>query len=160
MHSFTDADGQKWTFDLLRPDFLRIKAELEIDLLNLHEDRLLERLANEETLIVDVISVVLTDQIRERYAALKATEQQEPIERWFARKLVGDVITAASDALLAEIFHFFPTRKRTAFAAALKKAKELTGLQTERMLTLLETGKFDQKVRQALDRFEQELLAD
>ena len=154
MQTFLDADGHKWTLELLRPEMERIRSETGVNLLRFEDPAQVERLLNDAGLIVDMVSILLTDEIRQRHAS---SGSAEPAERWFARKLKGDAIDRASEAFLRELIDFFPSRQGKPLAEALRKTRELMTLRTARLTEMISGDRLDRIVNQSLDDFDRRL---
>lgn len=141
MAHFRDADGETWPIVLLRPQFRAIKDELGIDLMDLGDEQTLTRLLADPLLIVDLVSVALTPEIRRRH-----TESDSPLtaEEWFARRMHGDALERAADALLEALVDFFPGRRREILRKALATARALLDWQLTQANRYLESEQIQQ----------------
>ena len=100
MQSFTDTTGRAWCVSVTVATVRRVKQLLNIDLLQvaLDEGKLLTRLADDPVFLVDVLYAVCKDQAD----AAAITDED------FGRAMAGDVIGAATQALLESLADFFP----------------------------------------------------
>lgn len=146
MPKFTDADGREWLVDLTLPDVRRVKKELDVDLLDEQRDVYVRLIDSTETL-VDVISVLLTDQIKER--------QLDAVG--FAKALRTEaVLDAATEALLEGIVAFSPRRRRAALQSLLKKTQTYMETTGHHAKTLIESDRADKVMTTMLDKMERE----
>ena len=70
----------------------------------------------------------------------------------FGAALAGDAIESATAALLDEIIDFFPAAKRLAFRKILSASRRFEQAARTRMQTMLEDGKFEEKLVSELER--------
>ena len=110
MHTFTDNSGRVWTLSVNVAAMKRVRALCGVDLASIVEvdenDRpsfkLLEQLSSDPILLVDVLFAVCKPE----------ADARNINDEDFAASILGDVITAATDALLEDIIDFFPEPKR------------------------------------------------
>ena len=102
--SFTDALERRWTFEIETETIKRLRSSIDVDLLSIFEaeSTLLKRLATDQILLVDTISLILSAEI----------ERRKLSARDFAKGLVGDAIDRATDALIEAIGFFSPRHQR------------------------------------------------
>ncbi len=147
MTSFTDSIGRKWSLEIDYMAIKRVRLELEIDLLSIAdkaepgEDNLLTRLANDEILLVDVISVLLTPQIKER--ALTAEE--------FAKGLLGDALDSAVNALIEGIANFSRPQKGTVIRKSWAKIAACQNLAATKIVKMIDSEQMDQYLETEID---------
>lgn len=146
MQTFTDAKGNEWHIELDTMAVREIRKETGVDLLKLDEDSLTALISDDEKL-VDVISLICTDQIR----------RKEMDARSFARCLVGDAIDAACNALIDEVVFISRHAQRRVVAAAWGKTKAAQEMMSEEMLSILNSGAVEKKVTQAMAEFREQL---
>lgn len=117
MAIFTDAAGETWTIEISVDEIRQLRKEINVDLLALLDDNgtLLRKLAADPILLVDVISILCTDQIKRRQLD----------ERAFAKRLVGAGLEAALDCLIEAIANFTPPRQGAVIRQMWAKTKEL-----------------------------------
>lgn len=110
MHTFTDNSGRVWTLSVNVAAMKRVRALCGVDLASIVEVddndkpsfKLLEQLSSDPILLVDVL-----------YAVCKPEADARNVnDEDFAAAILGNVITAATDALLEDIIDFFPEPKR------------------------------------------------
>lgn len=141
---FNDADGQEWTVCISTPDLKRVRKVLGIDLLKLGGE-VFKRLLDETELLVDVVSVLLTPDIEKRGLDAEG----------FARKLRGDALDGATQAVLESLIDFFPKGRREAMRAALQKTRDLLEKTEGHALTLIQSGKLDSLAERAIAEMDQ-----
>ena len=105
MQNFKDRDGREWQVVLNVYQMKRVRAALGVDLINVIElDKdgqvrvdMIDKIANDPCLLVDIHWVLVQDQAR----TLNVTDEQ------FGTALAGDAIEAATKAFLDELVDFF-----------------------------------------------------
>jgi hypothetical protein len=130
MRVFKDNAGRTWEIVINVSVIRRVKAHLDIDLLDAVGGDLAERLAADPVMLVDMLYVIC------KPAADAAGVSDEE----FGAALVGDAIDAASTALLEALMDFFPSRRR----ALLKKLAAKGEAAVERMLAEMEKAADDE----------------
>jgi hypothetical protein len=98
--SFKDTNGREWIIKLDAPKIRDVRQECHVDLIAV-DGVAFQQLADDPVLLVDALWVLC----RAQAGGITPTQ--------FGEALVGDAITAATDALLAAILDFTPTRQRT-----------------------------------------------
>lgn len=124
MHGFVDSAGRQWTVRVDVGAVKRVRAALGVDLMQVAEKRtadgrepgVLERLASDPVLLVDVIYVLCEEQ-----AKRSGVSDEE-----FGRAMLGDALDGAVKAMLGAVVDFFPNPRER---AALKRV--LTAAETE-----------------------------
>lgn len=103
MPSFIDSLNRSWTIEINYLSVRQLRSALNVDLMSVVEkdSDLLLRLANDEILLVDVISVLLSDQIKSRGLD----------ESQFASGMLGAGLQSAVDALIEGIADFSRPQK-------------------------------------------------
>ena len=97
MKTFNDNAGRTWTLSVNIAAVKRVRSLLDVDLLELADGKLLERLVGDPVLLCDVIYCLLKP---EADAAQVGDED-------FGRAMAGDAIDCATEALLEELVAFF-----------------------------------------------------
>lgn len=116
MHAFTDAAGRQWPLVLTVSTIKRLRDVLAVDLLEVAGGNLLNRLADDPCLLVDVIYVIAKPE-----ADAKNVSDEE-----FGKGMVGNVLDEAASALMKELLDFFPRAQRVrALGSMARKAAEL-----------------------------------
>ena len=122
MHSFIDSAGRTWTVRVDVGAVKRVRAALGLDLMQVAEKRtadgrepgVLERLASDPVLLVDVIYVLC-----EEHAKRLGVSDEE-----FGRAMLGDALDGAVKAMLGAVVDFFPNpRERAALKRVLTAAE-------------------------------------
>lgn len=114
MKSFTDNAGRVWEIAINVDAVKQVRDALDVNLYDVVEGKLIDRLGGDPVLLCDVLFVLCRDQ------AAKAGVS----DREFGRALGGDAIDAATSALLEELIGFFPKAKRRVLGQLLAKTTE------------------------------------
>ena len=113
MQTFRDTTGRVWTISVDVSAIKRVRALLNVDLLEAVEDKLLCRLSTDPILLCDVV-----------YALCKPDADTAGVsDEDFGRAMSGDALDEATTGLLQELVDFFPLGKRRLLAKALEKFK-------------------------------------
>jgi len=150
MKSFTDNTGRSWILAVTVGTIKRVRALCDIDLANIitmepgqkPKVDLLERLATDPVLLVDVLYAVCKDE-----ADSKGVSDEE-----FGRSMAGDAIELATAALLDEIIDFFPETKRRVFKKILTATRRFEDKGKKALIALLDDPVLDAKIDEALER--------
>lgn len=109
MHTFSDATGRTWSVAITVDTIKRVRALVQVDLLEAVSGTLLERLASDPVLLCDVL-----------FAAVKTeADARQVSDVDFGRAMAGDAIEQATRALLEDLVDFFPQPKRRVLSKAL-----------------------------------------
>ena len=149
MKSFTDNTGRAWIINVNVGTIKRVRALCDVDLANIitmepgktPKVDLLERLASDPVLLVDVLYAVCKPE-----ADAKNVTDEE-----FGRSMAGDAIELATSALLDEIIDFFPEAKRRVFQKILAATRRFEVKSKLALTKLLEDPELDQKIDDALE---------
>lgn len=143
MQQFTDCLDRKWSIEIDFYSVKRLRRELQIDLLSVCEEHstLLRDLARDEVLLIDVISCLLTDQIKAR----------DMDEREFAKGLLGDGLQRAVDALVKGIADFSLPQKGALIRMMWDKIKSLESQGIEQVTEVLESSRLDNLLRSEIE---------
>lgn len=143
MRKFTDSLKRDWTFTVDYQSIKKVRAELGIDLLAVvdESEKLLQRLATDEILIVDVISVLLTEQIQSKGMD----------ERQFAAGMLGEGLQNAVDALIEGIADFSRPQKGAVIRKAWKVVIETHEAASKRMVEAMDNPALKAKVNREID---------
>ena len=118
MKTFQDNEERTWDPAINVDAVKRVKALLEVDLLDVVEGTLLERLVGDPVLLCDVI-----------YALCKPQADADGVsDEDFGRAMAGDVIDDATTAFLENLVDFFPLRRRRLLEKALAKHERLEAM--------------------------------
>jgi hypothetical protein len=124
MRVFKDNAGRSWSISVNIASAKRVRDVLKFDLLDLAGGNIFDRLGDDPILAANVLWVLVMPDA----AKLGVTDEQ------FGEALGGDAFDAATDALVEEVFDFFPQRKRK----VLGNLKEKFTLFQTRQLELAE----------------------
>ncbi|MDD4818281.1 MAG: hypothetical protein PHI85_09960 [Victivallaceae bacterium] len=149
MRSFTDNNGRTWILHVTVGAIKRVRALCGVDLAGIitvtdggkPQMELLERLASDPVLLVDVLYAVCREE-----ADAKNISDEE-----FGRGMAGDAIEFATSALLDEIIDFFPEAKRRVFQKILSASRRFQEKSKEALTALLNDPALDGKIDQALE---------
>lgn len=101
MKLFKDNTGREWTVAVNVAAIKRVRSLLDVNLLEVIEGKLLERLVRDPILLVDVI-----------YALCKPDADAAGItDEQFGTAMAGDAIDAATKAILEELVDFSPSQR-------------------------------------------------
>ncbi len=142
MKTFTDNAGNTWSLSITVDAVKRVRSLLSVNLMDVIEGTLLEKLSEDPVLLCDVLFAV----VKPEADAKGITDEQ------FGRAMGGDAIEAATAALLDDLVDFFPSQRRKLLGRALAKFKtfeekamkhanaKLDALDDAAMNRLLNTG--------------------
>lgn len=137
MSSFTDSAGRSWTLRIDVSAIRRVRQALDVDLLDLAGGPLLDRVAGDPVLLVDILYVLARGQ---------ADEQSVDAEA-FGAAMVGDAIDGAVTAILETLADFFPSRKAALLRQVIDKGQTLA----ERLLARAEKRLADGDLDEAME---------
>ncbi len=141
MRTFTDNAGRTWTVAINVDAIKRVRDLLNVDLLEILDGKLIERLYRDPVLLCDVV-----------YAACKPEADAKGVtDEDFGRAMAGDAIEHATKALLEELVGFSPSPRDR---ANLQRILETTWNVMDRARDMIEaklaTVNADDLVAQAL----------
>lgn len=141
MRTFVDAAGRTWTVAINVDAIKRVRGVLEVNLLEIVEGKLLERLIRDPVLLCDIVYVVCKPQ----------ADQANVSDEEFGRAMAGDAIENATTALVEELVSFSPNPRDRAM---LRKVLEATYRVMDQARGLIEaridSGELDKAAAQAL----------
>jgi hypothetical protein len=140
--TFADNTGRTWSIAINVGAVKRVRASLDVNLLDAVEGKLIERLVSDPILLCDVIFVLCQQEAETR----GITDEQ------FGQAMAGDAIDAATSALLEELVDFFPTGKRQVLTKALAKLKAFEAKAIELASKRLDDPALEQQLNQALEQ--------
>lgn len=151
MKSFKDTEGRDWLVEINVGTVMRVRAMCDgLDLVNVirvENNRpntdLLEKLADDPVLLVNVLYVVCNEQVKERNLS---TEQ-------FAQAMAGDCIEQAVVALLDELVDFFPKAKRLVLRKIMDSTFRVMDQIKGTTVNLLESPEFNEKLEKTIVQF-------
>ncbi len=147
MRQFKDNSGRTWTVEINVATLKRVRGLTGVDLMQVIEGTLIEKLIRDPVLLCDVVYAVCKP---EADAATPRVSDEE-----FGKAMAGDAIDAATSALLDELISFCPSprdranlgRVLQATNRVLDKARDLT---EQRIATLTSEGELDKLVSRVL----------
>lgn len=148
MHSFKDNTGHEWRIELNVAVNRKVRTEIGVDLNLINEDLITKLYTNPE-MLVDVISIVLTDQIK----------KQDLDEYGFASRIIGDTVNHACDALMDELVFISPRSQRAIAGAAWKKIRKAESMLEQKAMSVLGSDKIDEKLQEIMDEMEEKLMS-
>jgi len=143
MRQFKDNAGRTWTVEINVATLKRVRGLTGVDLMQVIEGTLIEKLIRDPVLLCDVVYAVCKP---EADAATPRVSDEE-----FGKAMAGDAIEAATSALLDELISFCPSpRDRANLGRVLQatnrvmdKARDLT---EKRIQTLTSESELDKLV--------------
>lgn len=145
MQSFIDNSGRRWLLEITVSAVKRVRALCDgLDILNVisfddkgnPETTVLEKIANDPVLLVDVL-----------YAVCKPEADAQGVsDEDFGKAMVGDIIEDATNKLLDAIVDFFPEAKRKLCQKALGAARRFAAQNTKTLINLLDDPELDAKL--------------
>ena len=142
MKTFTDAAGRTWTLTLTLGTAMRVKAKLDIDLLQPEagDPPLLTRLGTDEMLLGEVLCAMLEGQF----------EVQKVTDEDVRSSFDGQTLLAAQKAFYEELIGFFRSRGRSDRAKAVAKQMALIEAAVAAVETRIDALDIDATIRGAL----------
>jgi hypothetical protein len=140
MRNFIDSSGRVWVVDINVATVKRVKALAQINLLEVVQGDLIERLSTDPVLLADVLYAVCQPQ------ALREQVSDEA----FGQALAGDVIDRATTALLEGLIEFFPEPRRRLLEKATAKYRQVQTKALELLEANLDNPQLEAKILQQL----------
>ena len=142
MKTFTDAAGRTWTLTLTLGTAMKVKAKLDIDLLQPEagDPPLLTRLGTDEMLLGEVLCAMLEGQ----FETHKVTD--DDVRAGFD----GQTLLAAQKAFYEELIGFFRSRGRNDRAKAVAKQMALIEAAVAAVETRIDALDIDATIRGAM----------
>ena len=142
MKTFNDAAGRTWTLTLNLGTAMRVKAKLDIDLLQPEagDPPLLTRLGTDEMLLGEVLCAMLEGQ----FETHKVTD--EDVRASFD----GETLLAAQKAFYEELIGFFQSRGRNDRAKAVAKQMAMIEAAVTAVETRIDALDIDETIRGAM----------
>jgi len=141
--AFKDNADRTWEIAITVASIKRVKAYVEVDLLDAVEGHLLQKLSLDPVLLCDVIYAVCKPDADK----LEITDEQ------FGQAMAGDAIDRATAALLEELVDFFPQSRRKVLRTAVEKFHLLETMAYDKAMERLESPELEQQMKEALDAF-------
>ena len=144
MKTFKDNQDRKWTVTINVSAIKRVRAELDLDLLEAIEGTLLERMVSDPILLCDILYVLVKPE-----ADAKGISDED-----FGRAMAGDAIDRACQAFIGELVDFFPTGRREVLAQAVAKVRQIEAKVCDRAMARLQGAEVDDLIERALTEAE------
>ncbi|MFH1022129.1 MAG: hypothetical protein V1809_01930 [Planctomycetota bacterium] len=141
MKTFKDNAGRTWAVAVDISAVKRVRSLLDVNLLDVLDGRLIERLAGDPVLLCDVIFALVKPE-----ADAKGITDED-----FGRAMAGDVVEQATTAFLEALTDFFPQGKRRLLQKALGKLKAWETKALDVAEKRLESPELEQKLDAALN---------
>lgn len=136
MKTFVDNAGRTWTVAINVDAIKRVRDLAGVNLLEVIEGKLLERLIGDPILLCDVI-----------YSICKPEAEAKTItDTDFGRAMGGDAIDGATTALLEELVDFFPLARRRVLSKALEKLRKFETAALNAVEVRLESPELEQRL--------------
>ena len=150
MKAFTDTNDRTWEITLNVAAMKRVRdafrdaehPENSVDLLDVLDGKLLERLSNDPILLCDILYLLIKPQ----------ADAQGITDEDFGAALGGDAIDDATTALLEELVNFSRRSRRAALRTLLAKIDQLEAKVSERVIAEIDSGRLDQMLEQELEQ--------
>lgn len=146
MRQFKDNAGRTWTVEINVATLKRVRGLTGVDLMQVIEGTLIEKLIRDPVLLCDVVYAVCKPEAD----AAKVSDEE------FGKAMAGDAIEAATGAVLDELISFCPSprdranlgRVLQATNRVMEKARDVT---EKRIETLTSEGELDKLVNRLLE---------
>lgn len=142
MKTFADNAGRNWTVQINVDAIKRVRDLVSVNLLEVVEGKLLDRLISDPVLLCDVIYAVCKPE-----ADTKSVTDVD-----FGRAMAGDAIDNATTALLEELVDFFPQGRRKVLTKALNKLKALETAALKAVDARLDSPELEKRMEAELQR--------
>ena len=141
MKTFTDNAGRTWTVAINVDAIKRVRALLDVDLLEIVDGKLIERLIRDPVLLCDVVYVLCKPE-----ADTKGVSDEQ-----FGQAMAGDAIEHATKVVLEELVGFSPSpRDRATLQRVLKTTYEVMDKARDVIEARLDSGELDRVIEHAL----------
>ena len=149
MRTFTDSTGRAWSLAINVDAVKRVKALVNVDLLQAVEGKLIEQLVADPILLCDVVFSLCKPQ----------ADQLGVSDEDFGRAMAGDAIEQATSAMLEELVDFFPSRRRALLTKAVGKFKTLQDTVLTAAEARLDSGLIEKRLAVELAALDAEITA-
>lgn len=147
MKTFTDNTGRPWTVEINVAAIKRVRSLVDVNLLEIVEGTLVEKLIRDPILLCDVVYAVCKPQADEKSVG----------DEDFGRAMAGDAIEHATAALLEELVSFCPSpRDRKNLGRVLETTKQVMDRARDVIEAKLDSGELAKAAEQALSDLQQE----
>lgn len=144
MRTFKDNAGRTWTVNINVATLKRVRGLTGVDLMQVIEGTLIEKLIRDPVLLCDVVYAVCKP---EADAATPPVSDEE-----FGRAMAGDAIEAATTAVLEELVGFCPSpRDRANLGRVLQATKKVMERARDLVEKKLDSGELDRLADRLLE---------
>ena len=141
MKQFTDNAGRTWTIAINVDAIKRVKGLLDVNLLEIVEGTLIERLIRDPVLLCDVVYVICKPEADEKNVS----------DEDFGRAMAGDAIEHATKAVLEELVGFSPSpRDRANLTRVLETTYRVMDKARDMVEAKLNSNELEKSIEQAL----------
>ena len=141
MKTFNDNAGRTWTIAINVDAIKRVRSLLDVDLLEIVDGKLIERLICDPVLLCDVVYAVCKPE-----ADAKDMSDEE-----FGRAMAGDAIEHATRALLEDLAGFSPSpRDRANLTRVLETTYRVMDKARDMVEAKLNSNELEKSIEQAL----------
>ena len=148
MKTFTDTAGRSWNVEVNVAAIKRVRGLTQVNLLEIIEGTLIEKLVRDPVLLCDVIYAICKPQ---------ADERQPPVtDEEFGRAMAGDAIEHATAALLEELVSFCPSpRDRKNLGRVLEATRKVMDKARDVVEAKLDSGALEKAAEEALAQLDE-----
>lgn len=134
MRQFTDTEGKPWILTINVSAIRRVRDLLQVDLLDFTDGAVIQTLMNDPIKLCDVLYVVCKPE----------ADRENISDEEFGRRMAGDAIGNATDALLEELVNFCPSPKNRAnLHRVLEAARNLQDRAMDMVAAKIGSGALD-----------------
>jgi len=143
MRTFTDNAGRSWDVAIDVTAIKRVRDLVGVDLLEIVEGKLIDRLIRDPILLCDIVYAVCKPQ---------ADEREPPVtDEEFGRAMAGDAVEHATTALLEDLVSFCPSpRDRKNLGRVLEATTRVMERARDLVEQKLDSGELERMAEQAL----------
>ena len=141
MRQFKDNAGRTWTVDINVATLKRVRGLTGVDLMQVIEGTLIEKLIRDPVLLCDVVYAICKPE-----ADARSVSDEE-----FGKAMAGDAIEAATGAVLDELISFCPSpRDRANLGRVLQATRKVMDRARDLVEKKLDSGELDKLVSRVL----------
>lgn len=148
MKTFNDNAGRSWNVEVNVAAIKRVRGLTQVNLLEIIEGTLIEKLVRDPVLLCDVIYAICKPQ---------ADSVTPPVsDEEFGRSMAGDAIEHATAALLEELVSFCPSpRDRKNLGRVLDATKKVMDKARDLIEAKIDSGELEKAAEQALAQLDE-----
>jgi hypothetical protein len=142
MANFSDINGRNWQVNLNVHTIKQIKQILNVDLLDEKAHEVLQRIAEDVCLSVDVLYLALKEQL----------DTANISDEEFGKSLGGDCLNEAVGALVQALINFYPNPQKREFLKRLwEKSTKHMDKTNQEMLNMLEDVRVEETIAKRME---------